>query len=129
MSIKSAEMMQTGVVTVWCLPTLCLATYSSSGGFCFFALQATLIQFMVEGWKRPITEGIVGRQCAICDMRQLFKFTTERLNELNELHKVQDEADTRMLSNAGVFVRLQTTSALSVYSNAHTFVVSRTALV
>ena len=69
MSIKSAEMVQTGVMTVWCLPTLCLATDSSSGGFCCFALQATLVQFMVEDWKRPITEGIAGRQCAICDMR------------------------------------------------------------
>ena len=129
MSIKSAEMVQTGVMTVWCLPTLCLATESSSGGFCCFALQATLVQFIVEDWKRPINEGIVGRQCTICDMRQLFKFTAERLNDLNELHKVQDEADTRMLSNAGVLVRLQTASALSVHSNAHRFVASRTALV
>ena len=62
-------------------------------------------------------------------MRQLFKFTAERLNDLNELHKVQDEANSRMLSNAGVLFRLQTASALSVHSNAHTFVVSRTALV
>ena len=103
MSIKSAEMVQTGVMTVWCLPTLCLATDSSSGGFCSFALQATLVQFMVEDWKRPITEGIAGRQRTICDMRQLFKFTAERLNEVNELHKVQDEADTRMLLHAKHF--------------------------
>ena len=31
-------------------------------------------------------------------------------------------------ANAGVLVRLQTASALSEHSNAHTFVVSRTAL-
>ena len=50
------------------------------------------------GLEEATLEGKPGRQGIICDMwDNCFTLTAERLDEVNVLKNVQDEADTRML--------------------------------
>ena len=60
-----------------------------------------LVQFMVEDWKRShLKEKLEGKVLYATCGDNCFKLTAKRLDEVNELNKVQAETDTRMLLHA-----------------------------
>ena len=81
-------------MTMWCLPTSCLARIKQWWCLLFCASsKIKLVQFMLEDWKRPhLKEKLEGKVIYVTCGDNCFK--------VNTLKKVQDEVNTHMLLHA-----------------------------